>query len=425
MRRKKPQKKKKPRQVKEKLKQIKIKVVGIGGGGNSIVADIASKMKGVRFVAANTDSRALRRLGKKVKCFQFGQDLTEGMGTGMDIELGRKGAQKEEKKIRRLLKGYDFCIFVSCLGGGTGSGATPVFAKISKDLGNVNFGFFTLPFGFEGEKKTSIAKDTLGRLRPFLHAFSIIPNDRIFKIVDQKTPLKSALAAINERLSMSLEGLIGMIRKPGLINIDFADLKTIMKQKKKLAFLNKTEFRKGSQKKIEELIFSPLYPYNIKGAKGLLFNIVSGNKLGIGEINEISRGLQKLVGRRAKIIFGIRQERDLKDKIALTLLATGCNSKEEVFPKTIKKTKRRKPKRRKKLKRTIKAKSPVKPLTTKKVKPLPLKTADDEEKEKEKIRRNALQISRELEIEERERLEKEKVLEVPAILRRKKQQYKI
>jgi len=411
--------KKKPKKAEEKIRKIKIKVIGIGGGGNSIIGDISSRMKGVRFVAANTDSAALKRVGKKVRTFQFGEDLTGGMGTGMDFELGKQAAQKEKKRIKRLLKGQDFCIFVSCLGGGTGSGATPIFAKASKELGNLNLGIFTLPFKFEGEKKAEIARDALRKSKPYLQAFSIIPNERIFKIVDKKTPLKTALSTINERLTESLEGLIEMIKKPGFINIDFADLQTILRQRNRVAFLNRIEFKRGAQKEIEKLIFSPLYPYDIKGARGLLFNIEGASKLGLGEVNEISRGLQKLVGRKAKIIFGITQKKGLGDKIGLTLLATGCRMKGEILPKITKKPKRKRVKKKiKKVK--IKVKALVK---VKKVKPLPAKAPEEKGKEKEKqiIRRNALQIKRELEEEEKERLEKEEIWEIPAILRREKQ----
>ena len=410
--------KKKPKKTEEKIRKIKIKVIGIGGGGNSIIGDISSRMKGVKFVAANTDSAALKRVGKKVRTFQFGENLTGGMGTGMDFELGKEAAQKAKKRIKRLLKGQDFCIFVSCLGGGTGSGATPVFAKTSKDLGNLNFGIFTLPFKFEGQRKAEIARDALRKLRPYLQAFSIIPNERIFKIVDKKTPLKTALSTINERLTESLEGLIEMIKKPGFINIDFADLQTILSQRNRVAFLNRIEFKRGAQKEIEKLIFSPLYPYDIKGARGLLFNIEGANKLGLGEVNEIARGLQKLVGRKAKIIFGITQKRGLGDKIGLTLLATGCRMKGEILPKITKKPKRKRVKKKiKKVKVKVKALAKVK-----KVKPLPVKAPEEKRKEKEKqrIRRNALQIKSELEEKEKERLEKEEVWEIPALLRRKK-----
>lgn len=465
---KKSPKKKERRKVrapKEKVREIKIKVIGIGGGGNSIVADIAPRMKGVGFVAANTDVKALKKLGKRVRCFQFGKDMTGGMGTGMDFELGRMAAQKEEKKIKNLLNKQDFCIFVSCLGGGTGSGAIPVFAKASKELGNVNFGIFTLPFKFEGGKKAEIARETLIKARSYFQAFSVIPNERIFKVVDQKTPLKEALSAINGRLTEGLGGLIEMIKRPGLINVDFADLRTILAQKRRLAFLNKVEIKKGVQEEIGELIYSPLYPYDIQGAKGLLFNIVGGSSLGIGEVNRISRGLQRLVGRQAKIIFGVSQKRELKDKLALTLLATGCETKERIFPKVVKtrthkviipsvkelaSTKKRK-KSEKKIEKSAKKVKKIKikistPATsivkkrkrprkkrvlkvkkeTPKVKKISESREITPEREKtsmvaEKVRRSALQIKRELEKEEKERIEREKTWEIPAILRRKNQ----
>lgn len=453
-----------------KIREIKVKVVGIGGGANSIVADIASRMKGVDFVAANTDSQSLKAFGKRVKSFQFGEELTGGMGTGMDFELGQRAAQKEEKRIKELLKGQDFCIFVSCLGGGTGSGATPVFAKTSKDLGNINFGIFTLPFKFEGEKKAEIARETLMRAKPYFKAFSVIPNERIFKIVDEKTPLKEALSAINQRLTESLTGLIEMIKTPGLINVDFADLRTILSQKKRLAFLNKIEIGKETKEEIAELISSPLYPYSIKGAGGLLFNIVGSAGLGIGEVSRVSRGIQKLAGRRAKIIFGVTHKKSLGNKFAVTLLATGCESREGVFNDVVKRkkskpkdssektkplTKKEKPKseakkpvkKAKKIKvgsrssseKSINEEEIKKEVLAKKIvssieNEIPMIEAEEDSELKElisemkespsvteKVRRNALQIRKELEKEERERMEKEKVWEIPALLRRKNQ----
>lgn len=382
------------------IRKIDIRVVGIGGGGNSIIKEIASQMQGLKFVAANTDLEALKDLDQeqRIQSFEFGKDLTQGMGTGMDFELGQKAAYKDQKRIKKLLEGKDFCIFVSCLGGGTGSGATPVFAKTSKDLGNLNFGIFTLPFEFEGEKKAHIARQSLTQLRPYLDGFCIIPNQRIFQIVDKKTPLKKALSAINQRMARSLEGLITIIKKPSLINIDFADLNTILDHQNKLAFLNKIEFERGEQDRLGQSILSPLYPYGIDDAGGLLFHLVGGEKLGIGEINEICRKLHQSVNNQAKIIFGINQKDNLKDQVTLTLLATGCKGPEYGAEPSSKQNS-----------------------SEKKENPTPENDSnpESESEQNSRKRRNALEIQKKLEQQEKQRKEKEKTWEVPAILRKK------
>jgi len=189
------------------VRQTKLRIIGIGGGGGSIISEIVSRIKKADFVVANTDLRALRAV-KKAKRFQFGQSLTQGLGTGMNIEVGEMAAENSKDKIKKLFEDQDLCIIIASLGGGTGSGSTPFFAKISKNLPCLTYGIFTLPFKFEGEKKMDIAKESLEKIRPYLNAFSVIPNERIFQIIDKNTPLKDALSAINERLADNLEGLI-------------------------------------------------------------------------------------------------------------------------------------------------------------------------------------------------------------------------
>ena len=202
------------------VKRIKIRVVGIGGGGGSIVADISSTLKGARFLAANTDRSSFSKLKRRIETFQFGEELTKGFGTGMNMELGYSSALNSRERITNALQGYDLCVLIACLGGGTGSGASPVFAGISKKLGNLTYGIFTLPFNFEGKKKLDIAKESLKRSIPFFNAITIVPNERIFQIVDRKAPLRQALLMINKSMAFNLEGLLDMIYNAGIINID-------------------------------------------------------------------------------------------------------------------------------------------------------------------------------------------------------------
>jgi len=417
-----------------KAKKIKIRVIGIGGGGSSIVSELASRMQRISFVVANTDLQALKTASRKAIHFQFGTELTRGLGTGMNPELGRETALQEKERIKKLLQGYDFCVLVACLGGGTGSGAAPIFAKISRELGNTTYGIFTLPFQFEGEKKREIARSSLQKTKSKLDIFSVIPNERIFRIIDKKTPLKGALSMINESLAEGLEGLMEMIYAPGLINIDFADFKTVISgfnpsQKKlrgQLAYLNTVSIgrKKGTLKDlIEKVLYNPLYSYGIKGAKGVLLNIGGEKNLSLAEVNKISKTISGLANKEARVIFGVSQSKKYSGVIKTTLLATGCKAR--MFPSKVKKKvvkkessepveppqekaeKKPKPKRKKPKKRKKK-------VSSKKAVPIVVKTV-----EPVKIRKNALQIKKEMEAEEKEILDREKFWETPSFLRKK------
>src|SRR3989338_7772548 len=212
----------------ETVHKTRIRVIGIGGGGGSIVAEVAPLIQKVDFMVANTDVQAIKALGKKEKDFQFGQTLTKGLGCGMDPKVGKDSAKDAEQKIANLFKGADLAILVSCLGGGTGSGSAPEFARIAKELGVITFGIFTMPFKFEGAKRAQIAKASMEKLKTNLNVFSIIPNENIFQIINKDTPIIEAFSAVNNRLSENLRGLVEMIYFPGLVNIDFADLRTIL-----------------------------------------------------------------------------------------------------------------------------------------------------------------------------------------------------
>ena len=450
-----------------RLKKTKIRVVGIGEGGCSIVSGIASRVKKATFWAANTNSQSLKAVSSNVARFQFGESITRGLGTGMNPVAGEQAALTEKDKIRKIFEGQDLCVIIACLGGGTGSGAAPIFAKIAKNAGCLTYGIFTLPFNFEGEKKAAIAKETLDRLRPRLHAFSVIPNERIFQIIGKETPLKKALSVINERLAQSLEGLIEIIYEPGLINIDFADLKTVLEGSGRLAYLNCVNLHKKEgavQEEIEKLLNSPLYPYGIRGAKGVLYNIAGGKSLALSEVSQISKTISTLVNKEAKIIFGISQNQKHEGVIKTTLLATGCGTKiftnekpikieskapagkkldqkkpavkNMIIKKKPKKTNpdakrdknsevdtkigslvgRRSRKRRKIQKSKAKARKKIKI----KISQRPPDSENAEINVEARVRKNALQVKKEAEEVEAGILEREKAWETPAFLRRRK-----
>ncbi|MFH1451263.1 MAG: cell division protein FtsZ [bacterium] len=312
--------------------QTKIRLIGIGGGGNSIVSEIASRISKASFILADTDIRNLRKPSKGVRAFSFGQSVTRGMGTGMNSELGRLAAQGEKEKISKIAEGQDLCILVSCLGGGVGSGAAPIFAKASQELGNITYGIFTLPFKFEGERKMEIAREALAKVKPYLNALTVIPNEALFEVIDKSTPLNAALSSINNNLSESLEGLIETIYDPGLINIDFADLRTVFEGKGRFAYLNtvRASGPAKNEEALKKLLFNPLYPYTVKGSKGIIFNI-AGKDLTLDGVADISKAIFLSVNHDAKIIFGLSSKGKNEGEIKITILATGCGVK-TVFP---------------------------------------------------------------------------------------------
>jgi len=443
----------------------KIRIVGIGGGAGSIISEIIFKVKWADFVVANTDARALSSISRKAKKFQFGQELTKGLGTGMNPAIGELASQNEKEKIKKIFEGQDLCIILACLGGGTSSGAAPVFAKISKDCGCLSFGIFTLPFEFEGEKKMEIAKQSLDKIKPCLNVYSVIPNERIFKIIEKNAPLKTALSAINDKLSENIEGLIGMIHSPGLINIDFADLRAVLVGRGKLAYLNMAEIGKigenivqedgaSEENRAEKIISDSLYSYNIKGAKGILYNIIGGKDLRLAEVSQMSEMIFKSINKNAKIIFGINQCQKERDKVKIAILAVGCGPK-NVLTGLLPESQTISQERNILKNMAVRAVSFRKKMSLKKravfvgkqaEKKEDRRFATEEKREKRllsenrgqllhekekfiqitskgiidgKIRRNALQLKKEADEEQKELTDQDMMLETPAILRKK------
>ncbi len=324
---------KKKDSAEELLREIKVSVIGIGGGGGSIISEISINLSKVFFAAINTDKHALDEVAKnrKVKSVAFGKQHTGGLGTGMDPKLGRKAAEDDIEDVKLLFKDQDIVIFVSSLGGGTGSGALPVFTRAAREMGALVYGVFTLPFSFEGDKKMKIAKDAIKEANKDLNAITILPNEKIFEVVDKNTPLKKALTVMNQSLAESLEGLIETIYETGLINIDFADVRAVLENRRgprKLTYFTTVEgdLDDGAEEIVKRAISNPLYPYEINKARGILFNITGGKDIGLTDISSISESVAKHTEDDAKIIVGIMQKNKFKDRVKIALLATGCES---------------------------------------------------------------------------------------------------
>ena len=313
----------------EGVHKTKIRVIGIGGGGSSIVGEIARLVGRVDFVSANTDLQAQKNLPRNVRGFAFGQEFTKGLGCGMDPILGETAAKAEKDRIKKLVEGQDVCILIASLGGGTGSGAVLVFAEAAKEAKCLTLWIFTMPFSFEGQQRKEIADTALEKVVPLLNAYSIIPNDNIFRIIEQKTPLRSALSAVNKRLAETLEGFIDTLALPGLINIDFADFKTLLEGRGKLAYLNSAlmQGEHKAQLALKEVLNNPLYDYGIGGAERIVFNLTGDKAMKMQEVAEISKSISSF-NTKARIIFGISFHPDYKDKLRIALFAVGCKEKE-------------------------------------------------------------------------------------------------
>ncbi len=385
-----------PKQDDFRVKATKVKVIGIGDGASNIVFELAKQLRRIEFIAANTDFRNEKKLSSLVKVFNFGEKYTKGAGAGSDPEIGRQAALAEKEKISKFLKGTDLCFIVACLGGGTGSGAVSVFSRLAQQEGALVFGILILPFKFEGEKKAMIAREALERVKPNLNALLVLPNEKLFQFLDKSISFNEGFAVINNVLSTGLQGLINLVFQPGIINIDFADLKTILDGRGKAAFLTNCEFSRGT--KIEEIrkkIFqSPLLGYNFRHARAVLFNIVSDQSLALNEVFDVSQLVFNAVHPEAKIIFGVSFDSQMVGAIRVVLLAIGGRERGlGIMGK--KKSKNRKKKNKKANINNAGA-----------------------AKAEEKIRKNALQIKEEIKAQEETIAAKERAWETPAILRR-------
>lgn len=306
----------------------RIKVVGIGGGGGKAVTRmIDHKINGVDFLTINTDAQDLHFTKARTK-IHIGKNLTKGLGAGMNPDLGRQAAEENRDEIHEALKGADM-VFLTCgLGGGTGSGAGPVIAEVSRDSGALTIGVVTKPFNFEGVQRTRIAEDAWRELRDRVDALITIPNDRLLAVIGKDTPLLSAFAICDDVLRHAVQGISDLIVTPGIINVDFADVRAIMRDTG--SALMGVGYGTGEERAVaaaKAAINSPLLDISIEGARGVLFNVSGGMDLTMWEINEAARVITESIDRDAKVIFGaVHDERLKKGEVKITVIATGFHT---------------------------------------------------------------------------------------------------
>lgn len=312
-------------EVKPEIKTFaKIKVVGVGGGGGAAVNRmVQAKIKGVEFIIINTDLQAIHTNLAPQK-LQIGKTTTRGLGSGMNPSIGRKAAEESQNEIREALKGADMVFITTGLGGGTGTGCAPKVAEIAKECGALTVAVVTKPFSFEGGPRKRVAEEGLKELQAHVDTLITIPNDRIWQIIDKKTPLMEAFAVVDEVLRQGVQGISELITLPGIINVDFADVKTIMSDSGS-ALMGMGE-ASGDNRAVEAAkaaIASPLLEVSIEGAKGILFTVSGGPDMTMYEVSEAAKTITEAVDNDARIIFGAVIDENLKDKIKITVVATG------------------------------------------------------------------------------------------------------
>lgn len=311
----------------------KILVIGVGGAGNNAVNRmIEENIIGVEFVCVNTDKQHLKSC-KAPQCIQIGEKLTKGLGAGAQPEIGQKAAEESRDQLTELIKGADM-VFVTCgMGGGTGTGAAPIVAQISKDLGILTVGIVTKPFKFEAKTRMSNAISGIERLKEHVDTLIVIPNDKLLEIVDRRTTMPDALKKADEVLQQGVQGITDLINVPGLINLDFADVQTVMKDKG-VAHIG-IGLGTGDDKCIDavkQAITSPLLETTIQGASHVIINI-SGD-ISLVEANEAAMLVQELAGDSANIIFGAMFDDSTQDAVSITVIATGLDSRSKELVKT-------------------------------------------------------------------------------------------
>lgn len=306
-----------------------IKVIGVGGGGNNAVNRmIEHGVKGVEFIAVNTDAQALN-LSKAEARMQIGAKLTRGLGAGANPDVGKKAAEESREQLEEVLRGADMVFVTAGMGGGTGTGAAPVIAQIARDLGALTVGVVTRPFTFEGRKRANQAGGGIAAMKEAVDTLIVIPNDRLLEIVDKNTPMLEAFREADNVLRQGVQGISDLIAVPGLINLDFADVKTIMSNKgSALMGIGVATGENRAAEAAKKAISSPLLETSIDGAQGVLMNITGGANLSLYEVQEAADIVATASDQEVNMIFGSVINENFKDEIVVTVIATGFNEVE-------------------------------------------------------------------------------------------------
>jgi cell division protein FtsZ len=306
----------------------KIKVIGVGGGGsNAVNRMIENGVKGVDFITVNTDAQALQLTKSELK-LQIGDKLTRGLGAGANPEVGKKAAEESREMILNTLKGSDMVFVTAGMGGGTGTGAAPVIAELAKESGALTVGVVTRPFTFEGRKRSSQAELGIEALKEKVDTLIVIPNDRLLEIVDKKTPMTEAFRIADNVLLQAVQGISDLIAVPGLINLDFADVKTIMTERgSALMGIGQASGENRATEAARKAIMSPLLETSIDGARGVIMNITGGSNLSLYEVNEAAEIVIAACDPEVNMIFGAIIDDNMREDIKVTVIATGFENK--------------------------------------------------------------------------------------------------
>ncbi len=308
-----------------------IKVIGVGGAGNNAINRmIESGIKGVEFIAINTDRQALQ-ISKASTRIQIGEKLTRGLGAGANPDIGGQAAEESKSEIAEVLRGADMVFVTAGMGGGTGTGAAPIVAATAKELGILTIGVVTKPFTFEGKKRLTQAERGIANLKDKVDTLVVIPNDKLLQVIDRKTSIVEAFKMADDVLRQGVQGISDLISVPGLINLDFADIKTVMLNTGMAHMgIGRASGENRAEDAAKQAIQSPMLETSIEGARGVIINITGGPDLGLQEANTAAELVQRSVDPEANIIFGVVTDESLGDEISITVIATGFEKEENI-----------------------------------------------------------------------------------------------
>lgn len=305
-----------------------IKVVGVGGGGgNAVEYMVASNIEGVEFIAANTDAQALRNSSANVT-LQLGAAVTKGLGAGANPEIGRRSAEEDRETIKKTLQGADMVFIAAGMGGGTGTGAAPIVAEVAKELGILTVAVVTKPFPFEGKKRTTFADEGIAELSKHVDSLITIPNDKLLKVLGKGTSLLDAFKAANNVLLGAVQGIAELITRPGLINVDFADVRTVMSEMgTAMMGTGKATGPDRAEEAAEMAISSPLLEdIDLSGARGILVNITAGLDISIEEFETVGNAVKAFASENATVVVGAVIDPEMRDELRVTVVATGIGA---------------------------------------------------------------------------------------------------